>query len=134
LEFTDRAGILAARATEEHIVDILVTKGLITETQRTAAFKLKLDFHRAGLGMHVTSTYNATRNKQDYNRSYDRTDLEEAAYQRWRLAVREVGIRYSQAVITTVCHDMMPVPRDVTSLQAGLDLLVKWYRLPEEKN
>jgi hypothetical protein len=44
LEMTERAGILAARVTEEHIVDVLVLRGLLDRSQSDAAFRLKLDF------------------------------------------------------------------------------------------
>ncbi len=64
----------------------------------------------------------------------DRNDFEEAAYQRWRNAVRGLGLRMSTAVITVACHDLLPMPRDIALLQEGLEKLVKWYRLPEERN
>jgi hypothetical protein len=49
LEPTEEAGIVAARATEEHIVDQLLLRRLIGKNESEAAFKFKLDYHRAGI-------------------------------------------------------------------------------------
>lgn len=134
MELTERAGILAARATEEHVVDVLKLKGLLDQSQSEAAFKLKLDFQRAGLAVNTTSRYNPERGNGDVFRgSRDRSDAEEAAYQRWRNAVRELGLSFSCAVIATVCHDETPSHADIPLLQKGLDQLVSWYRLPKPK-
>jgi hypothetical protein len=132
LVLTEKAGILAAQATEEHIVDIMVTRGLLTASQSEAAFKFKSDFHRANLGVRVTSRYSPAGSSKDFFRpAPERTDLEEAAYQRWRNAVRELGLGLSNIVITTVCHDKLPMPRNIAMLQEGLEKLVDWYRLPK---
>jgi hypothetical protein len=39
---TEKAGVLAGRAIEEHIIDIMVTRGLLTSLQSEAAFIFKL--------------------------------------------------------------------------------------------
>ena len=54
---TARAGQLAGRATEEHLIDILVLRGLITPSEREAAFKFKLDYQRAGLAARLSGRY-----------------------------------------------------------------------------
>lgn len=134
LEMTERAGILAARVTEEHVIDVMVLRGLLDRTQSEAAFRLKLDFQRAGLAANTISRYNPERGKTDYFRgARERTDAEEAAYQRWRNAVRELGLDLSCAVIATVCHDEAPKPDDVPLLQKGLDQLTRWYKLPKKE-
>ncbi|MDX2027684.1 MAG: hypothetical protein SFW62_03510 [Alphaproteobacteria bacterium] len=133
LELTERAGVLAARATEEHIVDLLVLRGTLSAPQREAAMKFKLDYQRAGLAAHVTGSYSLTRHGRDFFRyERERSDFEEAAYQRWRNAVRELGLVLSGAVIATVCHDLLPTPRNALALQKGLDLLIDWYGLPKQ--
>lgn len=132
LELTERAGVLAARATEEHIVDILLLRGVIDAPQREAALKFKLDYQRAALSAHVTGSYSLTRHGRDFFRyERERNDLEEAAYQRWRNAIRELGLALSGVMIAVVCHDLSPTPCDIAALQKGLEKLVKWYGLPE---
>ncbi len=132
LEHTDQPGILAARATEEHLVDVLVLRGVLSKSQSEAAFKLKLDFQRAGLAAHVIGGYNPVRTATDYfYGNHDRNDFEESAYQRWRNAVRELGLLYSEAVVATVCLDEQLKSNDVPRLQLGLEKLVDWYRLPK---
>jgi len=135
LQITERAGILAARATEEHVIDVMVLKGLLDKNQSDAAFRLKLDFQRAGLAANTISRYSPQGSKSDFFRGIrERSDAEEAAYQRWRNAVRELGLGLSCAVIATVCHDETPVLADLPLLQKGLDQLCDWYRLPKAEH
>ena len=131
LEITERAGILAARAIEEHVIDTLVLRGLLDRTQSDAAFRLKMDFQRAGLAANTTSRYTADRSSDNVRKERERSDGEEAAYRRWRGAVREMGLQFSCAVIATVCHDETPKSADVALLQKGLDQLATWYQLPK---
>lgn len=130
LQLTEKAGVLVARATEEHIIDIMVIRGIVTAVQSEAAFKFKLDFHKAGMEARVTGRYNAERSSRDYFRPKpDRNDYQEAAYQRWYNAARHLGLGLSNVVITTVCHDKLPMPRNIELLQEGLEKLVDFYRL-----
>ena len=134
LEITEKAGILAALATEEHVIDVMVLRGILDKNQSDAAFRLKLDFQRAGLAVNTISRYSPAGSKSDFFRGIrERNDVEEAAYQRWRNAVREMGLDLSCAVIATVCHDETPAPSDVPLLQKGLDYLIDWYKLPRGK-
>jgi len=133
MQVTEKAGILAVRALEEHVIDVMVLKGVLDKSQSEAAFRLKLDFHRAGLATNTTAHYTPERSKTDFWQGRrDRTDAEEAAYQRWRNAVREMGLELSGAVLATVCHDTTPSYADLPLLQKGLDRLVDWYKLPKE--
>ena len=92
-ELTDRAGILAARATEEHILDILGLKLLLNALQIEAGMKFKADYHAAAIAAHVTGSYSGLSSARDFFRAErERTDAEEAAYRRWRAAVRELGL------------------------------------------
>lgn len=130
LELTDRAGVLAARATEEHILDVLAMRRLLSEIQLEAGLRFKADYHAAALSAHVTGSYSGMSNARDFFRGeYERNDAQEAAYRRWKNAVRELGQRHGAAVIATVCHDAPPLPRDVVTLQEGLEKLVALYRL-----
>ena len=130
LELTDRAGVLAVRATEEHILDVLGLKHLLNDLQITAGLKFKADYHAAAIAAHVTGSYSGISNAKDFFRmEHERSDAEEAAYRRWKAAVRELGLRYSSAVIATVCYDAPPLPRDLPALQNGLELLAALYHL-----
>jgi hypothetical protein len=128
LELTEVAGILAARATEEHIVDGLMMRGVLTETQRAAALRFKQDYQYAGLAAHVTGSYSVMPRSDDFFRGgRDRTDAEERAYRRWRNAVKELGLSFSGAVISVTCQDMQPAINEITRLQKGLEILADWY-------
>jgi len=133
LELTEQAGVLAARVTEEHVVDSLVLQHIITPVQREAALKFKLDFHRAALAAHVTGSYNRVMiDRTGYRVERERNDLEEAAYQRWRNATRAVGMMLNGTLIAVICQDIAPAPHHLPLLQKGLEKLVKWYGLPEK--
>ena len=134
-EPTERAGVLAARALETHVVDSLVTRKMLSPRQSEAALKFRLDFQRAAMSAHVVSNYSPVRGNKDYFfGARGRDDREEAAYRRWRNAVREMGLHFSGVVISTVCHDLLPAPCDIPALRRGLEKLGDWYRLPEQGN
>ena len=128
LEFTDRAGILASRATEEHILDVLAMRRLLNAVQVEAGLRFKADYHAASLAAHVTGSYTGMSNARDFFRGeYERNDAQEAAYRRWKNAVRELGARHSAAVVATLCHDAPPMPKDLLILHGGLEKLAVWY-------
>ena len=130
IELTDRAGILAVRATEENILDILALKQLLNAIQIEAGLRLKADYHAAAIAAHVTGSYSGASSARDsFHGEYERSDAQEAAYRRWRNAVRELGLRHAPAVVATVCHDTPPLPRDIALLQSGLEKLAGWYRI-----
>lgn len=130
LEITDCAGVLAARATEEHILDVLAIKSIVSQIQVAAGLKFKADYVAASMSANVTGSYTGMASARDFfNYEYERTDAQEAAYVRWRSAVRELGLDCGSAVIETVCYDAAPSPRDVAALQVGLDRLVAWYKM-----
>jgi C4-dicarboxylate-specific signal transduction histidine kinase len=134
LELTESAGILAARATEEHIVDTLVLRGLIAPVERDAALRFKLDYQSAALEARITARYSPASSARDFFAAiHERSEAEEAAYRRWRNALREVGKICANAVISTVCHDRMPGPLALPNLQTGLKRLVDWYGLDDKK-
>jgi len=133
LELTDRAGILAVRATEEHVLDVLLLRNLIGQIQLDAGLKFKSDYHAASLAAHVTGSYSGSASTRDFFRGeYERSDAQEAAYRRWRMAVTELGKRRSAAVIATVCHDAPPGDRDLALLQSGLEKLAQLYRMQKQ--
>lgn len=132
LEATERAGVWAARALEEAIVDVLALRGWISLRQRQAALHFRRDYHSAGLQERLAGSYSSTRVAFSPFGPWDeRTEPQEAAYRRWRHAVRAIGIVYSDLVITVACHDAIPAQQRVPALREGLEKLAKWYRLPK---
>ncbi len=129
-EKTDRPGVLAAKATEEHILDVLGLQRVLSATQIEAGLKFKADYHAAAIAAHVTGSYSGMRNARDFFRmEHERSESEEAAYARWKKAVSALGLAYSATVIEVVCHDGAPLLREVSLLQEGLEKLVGWYKL-----
>ncbi len=128
LECTDTPGILVARATEEHVLDVLALRSLLDGFQLKAGMRFKADYHDAALSAHVTGSYSGMSNMRDFFRiEHERSDAQERAYRRWKKAVRELGARHGSVVIDTVCYDAAPLPRDIPALQDGLEKLVAWY-------
>jgi len=128
LEITERAGVMAARAMEENIIDILALRRVISDVQREAALRFKLDFYVAGMEIRLAGSYNPAHVKLSPVGPWDeRNEIEEAAYQRWRNAVRALGLKYSDAVITVACYEKLPKMERMSRLVKGLEILVEWY-------
>lgn len=128
LELTEHAGILAARVTEESVLDGLVTRGHIGAGLRDCALRLRRDYQAARVESRLIASYNAARSlNHAHDGGYERNDAEEAAYQRWRLAVRAVGAVDSNVLVTVCCQDIAPLLRQMPSLLRGLTRLAKWY-------
>ena len=66
LELTEQAGMLVARATEEHIIGRLVLMRLFGKSAHDAAFKFKLDYQRATLEARLSSRYNPAFSARDF--------------------------------------------------------------------
>lgn len=134
LELTDRAGTLAIRATEEHVLDILGLKNLLDKIQIEAGLKFKADYHAAAIAARTTSSYSGLSNAKDFFRAErERSAAEEAAYNRWKAAVHELSQPAGKTVIATACYDETPLPRDLVALQEGLDQLAVWYKMKAAK-
>lgn len=127
LEPTDRAGIWASRAAEEHALDSLVLCGLLDRLLADAGLRLKEDFHMADLGAHLTGGYSGQPRATGAYCEHERSDAEEAAYGRWRKAVMAMGARDGALVLAVVCYDAPPVAKDLYLLRQGLTRLAAWY-------
>lgn len=126
---TEHAGVLAARALEECALDTLHLGGVIDALALEAGLRLKKDFHGAGMEAHVAGSYNPARVSYSPFAGYDeRDDEEEAAYQRWRHAMRAMG-RCGDSVAAVACYEQWPDVLQAMELKRGLALLIKWYRL-----
>jgi len=62
--------------------------------------------------------------------------LEEAekAGERWALAVRAMGPKYSGIVSSTVCHELMPPAGQFSGLKLGLLRLAQYYGFFSKKS
>jgi hypothetical protein len=133
-EPTERAGMLAARATEEHVIDVLVLRGFLEKSQSDAAFRFKNDYQHAGLAPQLIGCYSPAKNVDEfYYTGRERSDPEEAAYYRWRHAVRMLGMLLSGTIISVVCYDRLPMPQDMLRLRQGLIKLAAWYGISQEE-
>lgn len=129
LEVTDAAGVLAARVVEEHGLDRLHLSGAIDVALRDGGLRLRADYQAAHLEQRITAHYAPSAGAGGGYRPYERSDAEEAAYRRWRQAVRAVGIMDSKIVLAVCCHDQMPTSVSLASLQRGLKQLACFYGL-----
>jgi len=43
-----------------------------------------------------------------------------------------MGLEMSAAVISTVCYDAPPKPREIPLLQSGLERLAAWYKMGKQ--
>ena len=127
LEETDQAGVLAARVLEEHGLDRLVLARVIDGVMRDAGLRLRADYQVARMESRVTASYNASRGtRQGGYVEYERGDVEEAAYQRWRKAVHALG-KDSGLVLAVCCYDLMPRAANLPQLRRGLARLAAIY-------
>lgn len=135
LAITERAGVLAARAATENVLDILLERGWITDRQQEAALLLRLDYHRAGLAARVSGSYSQTRQNFNLYSGWDeRSEAEEIAYQRWRRAIQNLPMAIRQLAITVICHDEMPQLLQVPQLRDAMDCLAKKYGVPRRED
>ncbi|MBI1274192.1 MAG: hypothetical protein GC131_08955 [Alphaproteobacteria bacterium] len=129
-EYTEHAGVLAARALEENILDRLALSCLITDEQCEAGLRLRADYLGARLEARQIGCYNPARSiNNGHDGGYERNEAEEAAYRRWRHAVRAIGIIDSDTIVTVCCHDRAPCAHQLPALLRGLERLLKWYGL-----
>lgn len=130
LTLTEQAGVLAARATEEHVLDRLVLAGIVSARARDAGLRLRADYQAGHLEQRIVASYSLARDTRYGGfAEHERDDAEEAAYRRWRDAVRAVGMQDSTVVLDVACHDMLPRPTLVPQLRRGLERLADWYKI-----
>lgn len=131
LEYTDIAGVMAARASEEHVLDKLVLFKLLDEIMRDAGLRLKEDYMMARMEEHISASYAGPRTSgtRDPENRFLRNDVEEAAYTRWRSAVKSVAQPFRNSVIHVCCMGGLPRVQELAKLKAGLRELAQFYRL-----
>lgn len=130
LEYTETAGIFAVRASEEHILDKLVLMKVVDEVGRDAGLKLHQDYHIARIETRLTSSYSTIRNAPgDAEARFLRSDAAEAAYQRWRNALRALPPTLRDVIIHVTCVGYAPSMMQLICLKDGLYKLAKYYGL-----
>ncbi len=123
-------GGVHARTIEESVLDVLHIKKAITSLQRHAALRLRADFLAAGMGAHLVASYNPAPLGFSISSAFrDRSEKQEEAYQRWRVAVKSVSGALIDVVVSTACCDEMPAPEHEAFLKVGLAKLVLHYGL-----
>lgn len=123
---------VTARVAEEHMLDRLAARSIINERARTAGLLLRADYQAAHLENRIIASYNIVRGLNAGGfQPYERSDAEEAAYQRWRRAVQSLPLREGGAVQDVCCFDRVPDARTLAALRRGLERLGVWYRLNE---
>lgn len=124
-EPTEIAGIVAVRATEEHVLDRLLLRRLIGLGAHAAGLRLQEDYACAGLGGRVAASYSGVRGGG--HAEFTRSPSQEAAYQRWRRAVEALAGRARICVMRTACEGSYPAPAGWTVLKSGLEILARHY-------
>ncbi len=130
LEFTETAGIFAVRVSEPHILDELMGRKLLDEQARDAGLRLYHDYHVSGIEARVTASYASVRGaKADAEARLLRNEMEEAAYQRWRNALRAIASPTRDVVIHVACLGHVPRVEQLNHLKEGLVQLARYYRI-----
>jgi hypothetical protein len=128
IEFTEDAGIFAVRSLQQHVLDRLLALRLISDMGLEAGLKLHRDYHIARVEEAITMSFSAVRiHSGDPQRRLERSDVEEAAYRRWRLALKKISPDLRDAVIHTACVGCWPSLEQLGKLRDGLNRLAKYY-------
>jgi hypothetical protein len=128
VEYTEDAGVFAARSQQEHILDRLVLLGMITEAGREAGLKLHRDYNIARVEEAVSMSFSPVRVRSgDPQRRLERSDFEEAAYRRWRLALKPLPVLSRDVVIHVACVGCWPAIEQLGKLKQGLEILARYY-------
>lgn len=109
LVLTENAGIYAMRAGDECALDRWLGAGVITADEHEAGMKLRRDYHHGRVAQLAQRVYDGVRAPTPgagwHSRAELRDDVSEAAYRRWRTAIRAMGMRLSPLLIAVCCED-----------------------------
>lgn len=130
LEYTDTAGVFAARASQTHILDLLMDMNMVDGPAREAGLKLHSDYQFAGIEARITANYSSVRGSaRDAEARLLRNEIEEAAYQRWRHALKAIALPARDIVIHVTCIGYAPDVMQIVRLREGLFQLARHYGL-----
>lgn len=126
LVITDDA--VVARNGEESVLDKLLVHRLIIATDHEAGLRLRHDYAAAKIEARVIASYNPARSlNRAHDGGYVRSDAEEAAYQRWRDALKATGTAEGRVLTAVCCQDLLPLPVQLGLLKRGLLALCRHY-------
>jgi hypothetical protein len=120
---------LAARVVEECALDALHMQGTISGKQRVAGLQLRRAWLRARLEAPRTGRYEQREyDTQRTFRAFERTPLQEEAYDEWRLALLSAPLHSVDILVSVCCVGNVPAPIHMVRLRDGLDMLVSYYK------
>lgn len=129
-EYTETAGVFAARATEEHVLDHLLLMKLVKPEYREAGLKFHHDYMVARIEERVTASYASVRVAgRSSEARFERNDAQEAAYQRWRNALKPIPMHARDVLVHVCCVGILPRTAQLPALVTGLFHLSKYYGL-----
>lgn len=131
LVLTAQSGLYAVRATEECALDRWLAAGAISAEEHKAGLSLRSDYHHGRVAITAQPQYDGVRAPSPgaswQSPGERRSELAEAAYQRWRNAIRAVGMRCSPLLIAVCCEDgALAWPRR-SELRQALQSLQRHY-------
>jgi len=129
-EPTENAGIVVARATEEHVLDRLHVLGILNAQCREAGLKWQQDYVLARMEDRVTASYASTRGGgMDPETRLLRSDAQEAAYKRWRAALMALSLAERDVALHVACIGFAPALNHLARLKTALQKLASHYGL-----
>lgn len=109
LVLTEVAGVVALRARDECALDRWLGAGAISAGEHAAGLKLRADYHQGRVSLAAQRVYDGVRAPSpgaSWQSPAERRSAEaEIAYQRWRSAIRAVGLKLSPLLIGVCCED-----------------------------
>lgn len=133
LEYTEEAGVFAARALDDHVLDRLFMLRQIDASMREAGLRLFADYTGACIAARVGAAYSGLRSDH-YSGGFERNEVEEKAYRRWRDALAVLRTDMRALMIQTACDGLYPAPIDLMRVQKALRQLALHYRIPGDIN
>jgi len=127
LERTDNISV-ALKILNDTVLDILESKKIIDEKQFSAGIRFRSDFYSGDVAARVLGSYSGMRNDTNFYKEHEKSENQELAYERWRKAVKELGLMHGKLVISSICYEKMPLYKEIEALQEGLTKLAKVYR------
>lgn len=131
LVLTGPEGSVALRALQECALDRWLALGAITAPEHEAGLALRRDYVVGRVSLYAQRSYDGVRGPTPgaawQSPGERRGDVAEAAYQRWRAAIRAVGLRAGQVLIAVCCEDGVLAWSQRESLRAGLQALIVHY-------
>jgi hypothetical protein len=127
-EYTENAGVFVARATEEHVLDRLFLLKIIDEKAHEAGLRLHQDYCVARIEARATAHYESVGgNAPDPEKRLERSEMQEAAYRRWRRALSVFKAVEQDALIHVACAGCFPTLTQAARLAPALQKLARFY-------